>query len=70
VKYSEIPRDIIAGIAKTVSSPACKNTAFLLDSFNSSIQHEIGISMIDTNDVSAAKKTNEKKRKATTLAPQ
>ena len=60
---------MVAGMAKKVSKRACIPTAFFLENFNSSIQHEIGISIIETREVNAAKKTSVKNTAATTLAP-
>ena len=69
VKKSDIPKETTAGIVNNVNNTAWNITARFLESFNSSTQQEMGISIIDTKDVSAAKNTSEKNIKATMLAP-
>ena len=69
VKNSEIPSDIVAGMVNTAINAACTRIALRREMSNSSIQQLMGISMIETSEVSAAKNTSVKKTVAAALAP-
>jgi hypothetical protein len=64
-----MPNDKAHSIVKKPPNIAIEERAFLRLCFFSSIKKATGTSMIETNDVIAAKNTNKKNKVATTLAP-